>query len=106
MAFQKGHVKYGGRKQGTTNRYVTVSQALSSLNYDPIKHFVELMQKPQTTEIIDGKTIFHGISDEIKAEKILELLKFIHPTLQAAQLTIDNISEELQNKKLDAMHAE
>lgn len=111
MTFQKGRAKTGGRQTGVLNKYVSVPQTLEKLGYEPIKHLVELLKAPLTVDYIEDlngrpKPVIRGISDEIKATKILELLKFMHPTLQAAQLTIDNPSEELQNEKTEAMYAQ
>lgn len=95
MPFKKGHIKTGGRQVGTTNKYkyVPLADQFQELDYDPVKQFVSL---------ITGSTI----TDEAKIDKIIAIMKFLHPALESTSVHIDHAGDVAQNQELADLEAE
>ncbi len=77
MAFEKGHIKAGGRKKGTPNKRSTeLADKLAALNCDPITAMAKIAMD-ETVEL------------RIRAQLFKELAAYCYPKRKAVEHTGD-----------------
>lgn len=100
--FQPGHPKWGGRQKGTKNKRTKLAQDMAAeLGADPVKFMLTLLASdsmqvsevdPDTGKVVldakgKPKKTWVPVSLEMKLDAAKSVAAYVHPKLQATQVT-------------------